>query len=444
MDIQQLYELYRRQGAITTDSRTCPAGSIFVALKGARFDGNQFASAALSAGCAYAVVDDARHIPHGDGRYILVDSGLRAYQQIARLHRREFSIPIIAITGTNGKTTTKELVAAVLSMERRVLSTEANYNNDIGVAQTLLRLGANHEIGVVEMGASHPGDIRTLAEMAEPTCGLITNVGKAHLAGFGSFEGVARAKGELFDYLRRGEGTVAFVDAGNALLMTMAHDLELATYSAATEAEAQVEGKVEAMTPLLSFAWWRRGAEDEARHVTTRLVGGYNLCNMLAAVRVGLHFGINPDDIDYALAHYEPGNDRSQYTATERNRLIVDAYNANPTSMAAAIGNFAAMKGDHKMAIIGQMNELGDASPEEHRRIISLLHKSGIEEVWLVGEMFAQALAGNEAETNGTSWRLFQDVEQVKQAIAQECPQGRYVLIKGSNSVKLAQLSHIL
>ena len=355
MNIQEIYKIYQQHPIVTTDSRNCPEGSIFVALKGASFDGNKFAEAALEKGCSYAIVDEKEYAKPDDNRFILVDDALITYKELAREHRRQFSIPVIGITGTNGKTTSKELISAVLAEKFNVHHTEANYNNDVGVPRTLLALRPEHEIAVIEMGASHPGDIEKLVKYVEPTCGLITNVGRAHLQGFGSFEGVKRTKGELYDFLKAHDGLL-FLNESNADLTEMAAQREferVITYG--QDDTADVEGHVISCAPFLKFAWQSRlNTQQPATtiyEVLTHLIGSYNLDNMLAAITIGLHFGVTPQQICHALENYVPHNNRSQLTETAHNKLIVDAYNANPSSMAAAIENFHVMDVDNKMAI---------------------------------------------------------------------------------------------
>ncbi len=444
MNIKELYSIYKQHPCITTDSRNCPKNSIFLALKGETFDGNQYAAQALEKGCAYAIVDNPQVV---DGsRYIFVQDCLQTFKDLAREHRRQFSIPVIGITGTNGKTTTKELIAAVLGEKFNVLYTEGNFNNDVGVPKTLFRLTKEHEIAVVEMGASHPGDIKTLAETAEPTCGLITNVGRAHLQGFGSFEGVIKTKCELYDFLRTREDALIFINADNDYLIDQIGDDEeiwLSPYS--TDPDKQyscISGEVIECNPFLKFRWREplMTLEEEGRStkwhkVQTHLVGAYNIDNLLAAIAVGINFGVDRKKICHALENYEPTNNRSQLMVTEHNRLIVDAYNANPSSMTAALQNFRLIEAPRKMAILGDMRELGDASAEEHRKMVDLIGQCGIDEVWLVGSEF-----GN----TDCSYRKFNDVEEVKAAIAQQQPRGYEILIKGSNSTKLYQLPELL
>ena len=444
MDIKELYKLYQQHPCITTDSRNCPEGSIFLALKGASFNGNQFALQALQQGCAYAIVDEKEY--QTDERILLVDDCLQTYKDLAREHRRQFDIPVVGITGTNGKTTTKELIRAVLSECYNVMATEGNFNNDVGVPKTLFRLNEEHDIAVVEMGASHPGDIKTLVETAEPTCGLITNVGRAHLQGFGSFEGVCKTKGELYDFFRAHECPV-FVNRDNEHLMKMTDGLaDIYYYGQSDNADILIHGEVVSCAPFLKFRWREQDADanyqSEWMEVQTHLIGAYNLDNMLAAITVGYVNNIPFEQINHALENYIPTNNRSQLTETQTNHLIVDAYNANPTSMKAAIDNFRLMEVSPKMAILGMMGELGDVSQEEHQKIIDMLATAGFDKVWLVGEEFEKAVA--QFSVLSSQFSVFHDVEEVKAAIAKEQPQHRYILIKGSNSTKLFQLPELL
>ena len=393
MNIQELYAFYKQHPVVTTDSRDCPEGSIFIALKGESFDGNKFAIQAP----ALAVVDDEQvynqflEQPIEGKIMMLVPDSLQAFKDLAREHRRQFSIPVVGITGTNGKTTTKELVRTVLAQKYNVMATEGNFNNDVGVPKTLLRLSPEHEIAVVEMGASHPGDIKTLAETAEPTSGLITNVGKAHLQGFGSLDQGAENQGQ------------------------------------------RVIGEVVACDPFLRLRW--RAGGEEWHQVATHLIGSYNIDNVLAAVTVGLFYGVAPEMINKAIENYIPSNNRSQLTETGRNHLIVDAYNANPTSMAAAIDNFALMQVGPKMAILGDMRELGESSHDEHVAVVNKLMSCEFDQVWLVGSEF---------EAVDCDYRKFADVEAVKEAIKAEPINGYYILIKGSNGIRLFQLPELL
>ena len=334
----------------------------------------------------------------------------------------------------------------MLSQKYNVLYTQGNFNNDVGVPKTLFRLTKEHEIAVIEMGASHPGDIKTLVETAEPTCGLITNVGRAHLQGFGSFEGVINTKCELYDFLRSRKDSLIFINADNEHLMSRIGDEEdiwLSPYS--TDPDnwySCISGEVIECNPFLKFRWREplmvleeEGRSTKWHKVQTQLIGSYNIDNLLAAIAVGINFGVDRKKICAALEEYEPSNNRSQMTVTEKNHLIVDAYNANPTSMHAALDNFSLIQADRKMAILGQMGELGEESDKEHRLLVDRLESSGYDEVWLVGDNFRDI---------DCPFRKFHDVEEVKAAIAKDCPQGYYILIKGSNSNRLFQLPELL
>lgn len=428
MDIASLYRIYQEHPVVTTDSRKCPSGSMFFALRGETFNGNQYARQALEQGCAVAVVDDGSVVPPGDARFVLVDDVLSTLQQLAAWHRRQWGGPVVQVTGTNGKTTTKELLAAVLGRKYNVHYTQGNLNNHIGVPLTLLGLCAEHNLAVVETGANHPGEIAQLCGFAQADCGLITNVGRAHLEGFGSFEGVKRTKGELYDDLKA-RGKFIFLNAQDDDLRQMAAERGFNVLDG-TSSKPYVEAAVTACAPFVEFQW-REGEAQPWHTVSTHLVGAYNLANLRAAVTVGLHFGVSASDIEDALAAYVPTNSRSEWRNTDRNRLLVDAYNANPASMAAALDNFDLIEGENKMAILGDMRELGADSQKEHQRIVARLEQMQLQEVWLVGSEFA-----------GTRhpFRSFANVEEVKQELAQHPLSDRTILIKGSNGIRLQQL----
>ena len=444
MDIKELYKLYQQHPCITTDSRNCPEGSIFLALKGASFNGNQFAQAALEKGCSYAIVDEKEF--QTDSRIILVDDCLQTYKDLAREHRRQFEIPVIGITGTNGKTTTKELIRAVLAECYNVMATEGNFNNDVGVPKTLFRLSKEHDIAVVEMGASHPGDIKTLVETAEPNCGLITNVGRAHLLGFGSFEGVCKTKGELYDFLLAHNSPI-FVNRDNKFLTEMisqrltakSEKPDIYYYGQSDHSDILIKGEVVSCAPFLKFRWREQDHETgyvgEWMEVQTHLIGAYNIDNMLAAITIGYVNNVPFEQINHALESYVPQNNRSQMTVTATNHLVVDAYNANPTSMKAAIDNFKLMEVSPKMAIIGQMGELGDVSDEEHQKVVEMLTEAHFDQVWLVGENYDKIAC---------NFRKFKNVEEVKEALQTSPITNYYIFIKGSNSNKLFQLPELL
>ena len=426
MKLSALYQIFLDCQLVTTDSRNCPEGSLFIALKGESFNGNAFAGKALETGCAYAVIDESEYAIEGDQRYILVDDCLQTLQQLANYHRRQLGTRVIGITGTNGKTTTKELISAVLSQSHNILYTLGNLNNHIGVPSTLLRLKAEHDLAVIEMGANHPGEIKFLSEIAEPDCGIITNVGKAHLEGFGSFEGVIKTKGELYDFLRKKEGSTVFIHHDNAYLMNIAGGLNLIPYG--TEDDLYVNGRITGNSPYLTFEW-KAGKAGETYQVQTQLIGEYNFPNALAAITIGLFFGVEAAKINEALAGYTPQNNRSQLKKTNDNTLIIDAYNANPTSMMAALQNFRNMEVPHKMLLLGDMRELGAESAAEHQKIADYIKECDFEEVWLVGEQFAAA---------EHSFKTYPNVQEVIKELETNKPKGYTILIKGSNGIKLS------
>ncbi|MDR1407798.1 MAG: UDP-N-acetylmuramoyl-tripeptide--D-alanyl-D-alanine ligase [Tannerella sp.] len=424
MRIAELYQIYQKHPVVTTDSRNCPPGSVFFALKGESFDGNRFAAHALSAGAAYAVVDDPR--VQTDARMILTENALHTLQQLARHHRTTLGTPVIGITGTNGKTTTKELMAAVLSTSYRLLYTQGNLNNHIGVPLTLLQLRRDHEMAVVEMGASHPGEIRLLSELARPDYGLVTNVGYAHLEGFGSFDGVLRTKGELYDYLRQTSGKV-FIHKENEHLQKMACGLEQITYGEG--GEAFVSGRATGSHPFLSLEWKQQKGDG---HVTdTHLAGDYNLCNVLAAIAVGRYFGVPSETVDRAVAGYEPSNNRSQWKKTAQNTLVIDAYNANPSSMEAALHYFASLPVAPKAVILGDMLELGADSLPLHDAIVSNLEAYGFDEVFLCGSFFTAV---------GRRFPCFPDIDALKKHLKNRSLQGYHILIKGSHGIRMERI----
>lgn len=435
MDTKALYTYFKQCNAVTTDSRNCPKGSLFFALKGDSFDGNAYAANALEKGCAYAVIDNPQYAVANDGRYLLVDNVLQAMQQLATYHRRQWGKTIIQITGTNGKTTTKELTAAVLASTYRVLYTEGNLNNHIGVPLTLLRLRDEHQMAIIETGANHPGEIAMLSQIVEPDYGLITNVGKAHLEGFGSFEGVIQTKTELYRYLEKQNNGTVFINNDNSYLTPYARHLHGIGYGTpGSNPTNYTEGEVVECTPFLTFRWHEK--EEETWYtVHSQLIGSYNIDNFLAAITIGRHFHVPAHLINRSLANYVPTNNRSQLVDTGRNRLIVDAYNANPTSMMAALCNFRDIQATNKMLILGEMRELGTNSTEEHQRIIDFLHQNDFAQVWLVGSAFQHI---------DHKFRHFEAVEQVMAELEAHPVSGCLILIKGSNGTKLFKLPSAL
>ena len=382
---------------VSTDTRNLPIGCVFFALHGLNFDGNKFAKQALQQGAYLAIIDDPEYTqPEGT---LLVPDTLLALQELARAWRRELGIPIIGVTGTNGKTTTKELLAAVLSTKYNIHYTQGNLNNQIGVPLTLLQLTRIHEMAIVEMGASHPGDIRELVDIAEPNCGLITNVGRAHLEGFGSFEGVQKTKKELYDYLRDHQGFI-FRNIDNPYLAQMAGNLETVSYRTGT-------------LPL-----------------GTHLVGDYNAENVSAAICVGEYFGVSNEQALRAICQYVPTNNRSQQMQTAKNHLVVDAYNANPTSMQAAINSF---EGD--TYILGAMRELGDYTHLEHQNVVNMLAERKADLVYLVGE---------EYHLTTSPYPIFNTVEELHDYLVINPVKDRKILLKGSRSTKMEKLLDVL
>ena len=456
MNIVEIYSRFKECGCVTTDTRTLKGGEMFFALKGENFDGNEYAMKALELGAAYAVVNASSAAGNTDDpRLIKVEDTLATLQELARWHRSMTFVDgkpltVIALTGTNGKTTTKELIREVLSKRYRVTATEGNLNNSIGVPLTLLKINSDTQIAVIEMGASHPGDIRELVNIALPNFGLITNVGKAHLLGFGSFEGVKQTKGELYDYLRRTADKI-FLNVDNPHLCAMAaersmqHDSERPDCSLVIPyglgyAHAQVLPS-SPENPFLRIAV--PVAEGESVTIATNLVGSYNADNVMAAIAVGCHFGVSFDEAVGAIEAYVPSNNRSQMTRTSRNTLIVDAYNANPTSMEAALGNFATVESDQKIAALGDMLELGDESLAEHVRIAAMALDLGLQRVCFVGTEFAKALATFEDLPSDKVISFDTSAELADWFTANPC-QGSIILIKGSRGTRMEKVIAVL
>jgi UDP-N-acetylmuramoyl-tripeptide--D-alanyl-D-alanine ligase len=440
MNIEQLYQVFRRHPVITTDSRNCPPDSVFFALKGDKFDGNRYIEEVLESGAAYAV-GDADYLPENE-RIIKVDDALQTLQSLANYHRKQMNAKVIAITGTNGKTTTKELIAAALSSKYKTLYTQGNLNNHIGVPLTLLQLKPEHAFAVIEMGANHPGEIHTLCLIAEPDCGLITNVGKAHLEGFGSFEGVIRTKTELYDFLREKNGTV-FGNRDNLFLKDMYAFLSMIYYGAAPD--TFIQGKIITSFPTLAVEWRKNEKNEENERneknegnegniITTHLVGSYNFENVLAAICVAGHWGVESDKINQSISRYVPANNRSQSHPTEKNQLIIDAYNANPSSMQAALDNFDLLDVSPKMVLLGEMKELGNYSNDEHQNLVKRLKESDIREVFLVGENFR-----NCPEVN-PGWKIFSTTDDLIKYLQTTSISGYHILIKGSRGNQLERL----
>ena len=433
----QLYNVFLEHPLICTDSRNCHADSIFFALKGDNFNANAFAMSALEKGCAYAVVDEAEYAV--DKRFILVENVLESLQQLATFHRKKLGTTIVGITGTNGKTTTKELIAAVLKEKYNILYTQGNLNNHIGVPLTLLKLKPEHQYAVIEMGANHPGEIKFLSEIACPNVGIITNVGKAHLEGFGSFEGVKTTKSELYEYIFK-NGKAIFINRDNKNLVEMAtktgfniENDNVLGYSLNPDDLSNVNGQVTDCSPFLKMCC-KIDFSGEF-YVNTKLIGTYNAENVLAAITIGNYFGLEKEKIKEGLEKYIPQNNRSQFTETSKNKLIVDAYNANPTSMNAAILNFAQMEVTSKTLILGDMLELGKLSGTEHQYVVDLLQQNKFESVLLVGPEFKKT---------HSSFTCFENTDQLINYIEKKPIDGHFILIKGSRGIKLEKVLSLL
>jgi UDP-N-acetylmuramoyl-tripeptide--D-alanyl-D-alanine ligase len=430
MSIEEIYQLFCRFPAISTDTRKPVRDSIFFALRGDKFDGNAFVLSALQNGAAYAVSDD-NTIP-GDPHIILVDNTLTTLQQLAAFHRSNLKSVVIAITGSNGKTTTKELITKVLSSRFLVYSTEANLNNHIGVPLTVLKIKGSDQFGIVEIGANHAGEIAALCRIARPDFGLITNIGRAHLEGFGSVEGVKKAKKELYEYLKEAHGKV-FVNCGNPVLMEMLSGFpgEIIKYG---NCEGTVLGGIAIKAdPFLSLSISPAGQQDKRVTVKTRIPGNFNTENILAALGVGYYFGIDLKEMINNVMKYVPGNLRAQIMKTNRNTLFVDAYNANPTSMQAAISNFMNSPGKNKILIIGEMAELGDATEPEHRNLLSELAELDAERIFLVGNSFYNYTVPDE-------FMRFSNTQELSEWLKENPIKNANIMLKGSRIAGLEKL----
>ncbi len=435
--IDTLYSTYLKSRTVTTDSRAITPGCIFFAFKGETFDGNAFAPQALEQGAALCVISDERY--KVDDRCIVVEDVLTTLQQLATLHRSHLTIPIIGITGTNGKTTTKELVHAVLAKKYRTHATQGNFNNHLGVPLTLLAIPADAEMAIVEMGANHPGEIAALCKIAQPDFGLITNVGRAHLEGFGSFEGVIRTKTELYRHLVSRKGH-AFVNSDNDILTSQAASIGLNTLSYGASEKAQTRGHLVGSDPYMKF-YIEDG--DNVYSIQSQLLGNYNFDNAMAAAAVGRYFRVDLWDIKEAIEQYAPANKRSQYKESGRNVLFLDCYNANPSSMKVALDNFTALPRENKVAMLGGMKELGTDSRKEHetivRRLIESITAGTLSQAVLVGPEF-QGM--NEGHEEVVQW--FENVGEAVKHYTAAPLSGATVLLKGSNSTKMWLLEDIL
>lgn len=453
MEIISIYNKFKECGVVTTDTRTLKGGEMFFALKGENFDGNEYAQKALELGARYAVVNKSSAAASSDDpRLVKVDDTLKTLQDLARWHRSMTIVDgkpltVIALTGTNGKTTTKELIREVLSVKYRVTATEGNLNNSIGVPLTLLKINQDTQLAVVEMGASHPGDIKELVDIALPNYGLITNVGKAHLLGFGSFEGVKKTKGELYDYLRRTSDKV-FINADNPHLCQMASERNLQSdperpYSLLIPYGLEYQGASvlpsSAEEPFLRISVpVTPGTAEGFLLIRTNLVGSYNADNVMAAIAVGAQFGVSLEDAVRAIEAYVPSNNRSQMTRAEHNTLIVDAYNANPTSMAAALDNFSNVSADCRIAMLGDMLELGEDSAAEHKAVIESALSRGFCKVFFVGKEFASVSVASD------NAMFFHTSDELADYLKANPVHDATILIKGSRGTRMEKVIPVL
>ncbi len=431
-DLSTFYQIYLKHRVVCTDTRSITEGCLFFALKGDNFDANQFAEQAIKDGAAFAIIDDARY--HKDNKYILVDDVLSTLQNLAKHHREQLNIPVIGLTGSNGKTTTKELVRAVLAERFQVFATKGNLNNHIGVPLTILSINAEVEIAVVEMGANHQKEIEFLCSIAQPTHGLISNVGMAHLEGFGGFEGVKKGKAELYAYLAK-NGGYAFVNGANSDLNDMAEGAgltNLVRYK--IDAEGAVNGALNHTDPLIEFEWTFKGGTYAAK---ANLTGTYNFENILGAISIGCFFELNPEEINRGLANYYPTNNRSQLAKTANNTVICDFYNANPTSMTAAINNLSSLTAAKKIAILGDMFELGEEATTQHEAIINFATTKNFDVLIFIGHYFCAAKTENKPH-------FFETPQQASEFIKTQSWKEALILLKGSRGMALEELLPLL
>ena len=429
ISIRKIHDLFLEHPVISTDSRVIPPGCMFFALKGDHFNGNAFAEKAVNEGAAIAIVDEKAFAR--DERFILVEDVLNTLQDLATYHRKQFDIPVIGITGTNGKTTTKELIHAVLSKKYTTLATSGNLNNHIGVPLTLLKISKETEIAIIEMGANHPGEIDLLCNIADPDLGIITNIGKAHLEGFGGYQGVINTKTELYRFLKKKNSRI-FRNTDHAVLSEYAQGIESVTYG--TSPDAQVRGTDIISDPLVNL---KIRIRESSFRVHSKLFGSHNAENILAAACIGDFFHVNPDQIKQAIGEYTPDNNRSQVRKTEKNLLILDAYNANPSSMEMAIRNFGSLQAENKTVILGDMLELGTESEPEHKNILKILEEAQIPTVYLVGPVFMKV-------NSNAAWYCFEDADLARLWFEHHGLENATILIKGSRGIRLEKISSLL
>ncbi len=436
MEIKKLYQAYLSSTTVCTDTRKIEKNCLFFALKGENFNGNTFAKQALENGAAFVVIDEKQE-NIDQSKTFLVSNVLECLQQLANYHRRSLNTPIIGITGSNGKTTTKELLAAVLNKKYNTYFTFGNLNNHIGVPLSILSITEKHEMAIIEMGANHQKEIEDLCKIAEPNYGLITNIGKAHLEGFGGVEGIIKGKGELYDWIKSIDGLV-FVNADSDILMNMSSNLNKITYG--KNNQANLEGSLESSNPHLKFAWnwsYKDATTKSTKAIESQLFGVYNYDNMLAAVCIGNYFEVDENDINYALSQYVSSNNRSQLVETKKNKLFLDAYNANPSSMKVAIESFNVIKASNKVLILGDMFELGKDSPQEHQDILNYIKSLHFKEIYLIGSNF-------NAFKNQFDFTFYEKRELMEDYLKKNNLAQKTILIKGSRGVALEKLVEFL
>jgi UDP-N-acetylmuramoyl-tripeptide--D-alanyl-D-alanine ligase len=424
---EKIYNRFLECKAVSIDSREILKDALFFSLKGENFNGNQYAREALEKGCKYAIVDEEKYVE--DDRFILVDNVLSTLQELANYHRLKLNPTVIGITGSNGKTTTKELIHQVIQEKYNTLATKKNYNNHIGVPLTLLELKSHHEFAIIEMGANHTGEIKNLCQIADPDYGLITNIGKAHLEGFGSYEKVIQAKSELYDHICNGKGTI-FLNKDNSLLEKLTKERKCLTHTYGSDKSAECKGELLKTVPFLKI-------KTDELTIKTQITGKYNFENILASVAIGKFFQVSNESISRAIGNYIPENNRSQIVKTNKNEIILDAYNANPTSMSIALENFHEMDRDKKTLILGDMFELGKYSHDEHQTIINKIKTLGFKRVYLVGGEFQKV-------THGDNHYTFKNAEELISHIKKHPIVDSSILIKGSRGMALEKVVEYL
>jgi len=429
MSLSEIYKIFLKYPLISTDTRNIKQNSIFFSLKGENFDGNKFADKALESGAVYAVIDKAEY--YKNDKFILVDNVLETLQQLALYHRKQLKIPFLGITGSNGKTTTKELLNAVLSQKFKCIATQGNLNNHIGVPLTVLSVTQEHEIAIIEMGANHIGEIAELCEISKPDFGIITNIGRAHLEGFGSIEGIIKTKYALYESVKKSNGLV-FVNGDNPLLMDLSKDIKRYLYGSSSDNYCYGESLIN--NNLVSISYSCKGIGDV---INTWLAGDYNKENILAAIVVGYYFNLDKNEIKFAIENYKPSNNRSQIIYKGGNTIIMDAYNANPSSLESALMNFSGLNVKNKVLIIGDMLELGSYSAKEHENILTLIESLGFSDVYLVGKEFVSVCQNK-------NWKCFDNSSDVINFISNNPINNSNIMIKGSRGIKLETILDVL